>query len=441
MTTRDKGITLNNLPLAVNVCDRPYLADPTGVADSTAAFAAAIAAGPLVYIPPGTYKISSVALANGTRIVGAGQSAVTIQQSAAAQSPFTVTTSSGTGNWQGLEISKLTIKGAATPTAPAVQISCSGAGALWRCKFEYSAKDTYQAINVSSVGTNFFDNDILVTSEGTVTTAAYCQSGTYNRWVLFLTQCLNSIALDHGGVDDVIYCVADGQIKDSGLNTTIYGKVEYLYGTNLSAGEACISLTGTNQTLISPTVNLPSGSASKCSFGIKPSNGTTVINPYFLSDTVILANPFNVNAGFYWTLIGGQSNCTNKLETTYDGTSDTKSLRRVAMIGDVSQLSARGNTHGGKVIQYKSSAVNFAVDLDPNTDVLICDLSAVIANGQINMIYGLQDGRVITVTATNTITAINWVSGANVTQLPATLAAGARVSFVYNASLNKFFLV
>jgi len=45
-------------------------ADPTGVADSTAAFTAAIATGRAVYVPVGDYKVSNVEVVNGTRIIG-----------------------------------------------------------------------------------------------------------------------------------------------------------------------------------------------------------------------------------------------------------------------------------------------------------------------------------------------------------------------------------
>lgn len=72
----------------VNVTDSQWAggADPGGVLDSTAAFAAAItgAGAGTVYVPPGTYKISTgpLTLTAGTRITGAGASATTLTTSA-----------------------------------------------------------------------------------------------------------------------------------------------------------------------------------------------------------------------------------------------------------------------------------------------------------------------------------------------------------------------
>lgn len=75
-------------------------ADPTGVADSTAAFTTALAASRFVYVPAGTYLISQINITQaGTRLITAGLS-VTIQQKPNVQSQFVVTGSgSTTGNY------------------------------------------------------------------------------------------------------------------------------------------------------------------------------------------------------------------------------------------------------------------------------------------------------------------------------------------------------
>jgi hypothetical protein len=63
-TPADAATTSTNTPDWINVAASPYNADPTGAADSTTAFTSAIAAaatagGGVVYIPAGTYTISS----------------------------------------------------------------------------------------------------------------------------------------------------------------------------------------------------------------------------------------------------------------------------------------------------------------------------------------------------------------------------------------------
>ena len=47
-----------------------YGADPTGVADSTAAFAAALSGGATALVPPGTYRLNNLVVPTGSSIVG-----------------------------------------------------------------------------------------------------------------------------------------------------------------------------------------------------------------------------------------------------------------------------------------------------------------------------------------------------------------------------------
>lgn len=427
------------LDLPVSVVD--FGADPTGVADSTAAFTAAQTAHTQLYMPPGTYKLNGFALACVLR--GAGDLHTTITQGTNGTSAITVTSSTATGNLSAFEASGFTLHGSASPTVPAFQVTCSGSGALWRCRFDFTAKLTYQAFNVASSGTNFFDNDVTIRSEDTITTAVYQQSGTYNRYKLFLTNCANSIALDHGGVNDKIWIVSDGQIKDSGLGTIFeQATVESLYGTSLSAGESVIQLTGTAQTLRNPSVILPGTTSTKTTYAFKPGNGTIFDNPYI---TVVggtaLANPFDTNGGFLWTLRNGKSDCTNKLETIYDDSDNSHSLRYVTLEGDVSQYTAKGATQGGKVIQRSSPSAPFSLNILGSADAIILTPSGTIATGQLNIIYGLVDGRVFNLRTTQTITTLSFVSTADVTDLPVTLAAGGKITFIYDSTANKFYLI
>ena len=423
--------------MAVSVTD--FGADPTGTTDSTSAFTAANAASKSLYAPPGTYKLTNWQPTDATVLRGAGRQSTFIKQGVAGSPAILIANSV---NWKELEFTGFTLQGASSPTAAAFQVTPGASAALWRCVFDFSAQDTYQAFNVTSAGTNFFDNDVRIQSEGTTTTAVYQQSGTYNRYTLFLTNCANSIALDHGGINDTIWIVADGQIKDSGLNTTFVNPtVEYLYGTSLPVGEAVISMTGTNQVLINPTVILPLGSASKCSYAFKPSNLTSFINPYVTSIGTILANPFNVNAGFSWTLIGGQSNCTNKMESVYNDSDDVHSLRFVTMVGDVSQFTSQTTTHGGGVEQYAVPVNGGAVTVNGNTDTLIMEPAGSLPAGQtFYVVNGIVNGRKIVFSSTQAITTITWVMGTGgTTNLPTTLAANSSFTITYNAAQNKWY--
>ena len=67
------GTVAAKLQQVVSVTDAPYNADPTGATDSTAAFQAAEAASLYVYVPAGTYKLSStITLRPYGQIIGAG---------------------------------------------------------------------------------------------------------------------------------------------------------------------------------------------------------------------------------------------------------------------------------------------------------------------------------------------------------------------------------
>ena len=427
---------------SVSVLD--FGADSTGAVDATTAFTNANTASKCLILPPGTYKLTNWQPTNGTVLRGAGYTNTFITQGAAGSPAFFI--NNGNVSWQGLEFSGFTLNGATSPTVAAFQITPGASGAVWRSKFDFVCENTYQAFNITSVGTNFFDNEVNIRSEGTITTAIYIQSGTYNRYKLFLTQCGNSIALTHGGVDDTFYIVSDGQINSSGINTTfINPSVEDLYGTALAAGEAVISLTnGVNQVLINPTVILPTNaSVAKCTYAFKPSIGAVFQNPYVTSlGSTKLANPFAANAGFTWSIQGGRSDCTNKIETIYNDSDNVHCLRYVTMLGDVSQYTAQTQTHGGKVTQYLAPTVPFNATINGNTDVMIVEPSGTIANNTFFILTGIVDGRVITVTTTQILTAITWAAASGTTTLlPASMAANTRISFVYNLAQNKFYPV
>lgn len=74
-----------------NVLD--FGADKTGATDSAAAFTAALAASSVVYIPNGTYRLNStITLASGKILYGAGYDCVSINSYAAASPCFQTTT-------------------------------------------------------------------------------------------------------------------------------------------------------------------------------------------------------------------------------------------------------------------------------------------------------------------------------------------------------------
>ena len=79
-----------------NVLD--FGADPTGVADSTAAFNAAIASNRSIFIPNGTYTVSDVGVVDGLQVTGNSVRDVLLQVGTNGSGAFTYATAGvGTG--------------------------------------------------------------------------------------------------------------------------------------------------------------------------------------------------------------------------------------------------------------------------------------------------------------------------------------------------------
>ena len=394
------------------------------------------------------FLVNNFAILNGVRFVGSGRGVTFIKQGAAGNPAFYITVPGGT-NYARVELSGFTALGATSPTAPFCSLTANtGSGAIWQSRFDFNCQNVYQGLVCTSSGVNeIFDNYFNVTVEGAIASGVTVTNGIYNTFVLNLEN-VTGPALVHSGVYDVVDVVANGQIQISGLDSTFTRcTVEDIWGSALSAGSSAIQISGTGATLINPSVQFESlASSNKATYAFQPGANCTLINPFILNGgTAALANPIAPPLSNYtWTLIGGQSNCANKMETVYNeaGNSNILSLRYVTMIGDVSQLTAQGRPAGSLVRQYFAPvAGGNAVTLNGNTDILIIDSANTVTALQVNILTGLVDGRRITITTTTNIpSSINWVSTATTTQLPTSLAAGARVTFVYDATHNKFYL-
>ena len=98
----------------VNVLD--YGADPTGVADSSAAFQAALLAGATVYVPSGTYKanitIPTTATYGAKRIVGNGKTSTTLV-TVDASSPAVITVDATSAYMQHFQLEQIGLQSTA----------------------------------------------------------------------------------------------------------------------------------------------------------------------------------------------------------------------------------------------------------------------------------------------------------------------------------------
>jgi hypothetical protein len=181
-------------PLMVNVLDKG--ADPTGIADNTAAIQTAVAAlpstGGTVFFPAGTYKIASaVALSSANiRLVGAGK-ASTIQPSAAFSGTSIVTITAANCSIQDLTIAFANTSYASNPAVDGIQIT-GAANAL-----------------LQNVGINYI-NGWAVQSTAT--------AGVRNKWAkfdnVFSTLCakgmhIAGIAANNNAAHVIASCILD----------------------------------------------------------------------------------------------------------------------------------------------------------------------------------------------------------------------------------------
>ena len=426
----------------VNVLD--FGADPTGVVDATAAFTSAQGTGDVqVFIPPGTYKLNGLRILDGVSLVGAGKSAVRIDQAVAGTPAINCTSDASVGQLKNLELSGFTVYGATSATVAAVLVAAAGAFAIWNSTFEFSAKNTFRALEIqASAANNVFQSKFTVQSEGTTSTAVLANGGVYNLFDLFLTQCASFALVETGSFNcTYIRLVTDNCWTSSGQNTVFIGpSVEEIHSA-VAPSATVIGLSGFNQTLILPTVILNAANALKVTTVLAPFSGTNLINPRFLC---AVTNPFSGNS-LNWTLIGpGQSNCTNKVEVVYDGTLDTKNLRNITFVGDCATFTLQSVPHGGKNVQYLAPTGSFNFTALNNTDAVIFDFAGVIATANVNIGttgLALVNNQVLSFYSRGTLTALNLAcpAGANVALLPTTMAAGDKFSAVYFVTTNTWY--
>jgi hypothetical protein len=170
------GTVGNHLKRFICVTDAPYSATGDGTTDDTAAFTAAIAAvivagGGTLWIPAGTFKVTSaLTVASPMRFVGGGLGSIITTTSATAN-VFTVTS---TSNDPGVEFEGLYFKSTVTRSAGYYIESASANGTkVRRCRFE----GAYNGIGATGTpnfqGLVVEDNEIIGTlGSGVVISAA-----------------------------------------------------------------------------------------------------------------------------------------------------------------------------------------------------------------------------------------------------------------------------
>jgi hypothetical protein len=435
----------NKLQESVSVKDFGAIGD--GTTDDTTAFQNAQGNGSVqVIIPPGTYKLNGLRIKNGVRLVGQGKNVVTIIQSTTGTPAINCSSDITVGQLKNLELSGFTVIGAANASVTAVLVQALGVYAIWNSTFDYSASTTYRSLEIQGpTAANVFQCKFVLESNNTSNIAVLINGCVYSQFDLFLTTC-QTYALQDNSTDCVFTrLISDGAwTSNSQNNVYINPTIEEINATSV-ANATGISLTGFNQTLINPVINLSSASSSKLTYAIAPFYGTTIINPQFLCTTALL-NPFASSSSQRWTLIGsGRNQCANKMETVYNNSSANADLRKITMGGDVSQFCNNATVIAGKTTQYAALAtgayINYAIN--SQTDMMIFDQAgtSIFINVTIGYSgYVPSTGQTLEVFANAAITTLSWSAGStNVSLIPTTMTAGQTIRFVYENTSNKWY--
>lgn len=428
---------------AANILD--FGADPTGVADSTAAIQAAQQASKYVYCPPGEYSVAGLRIYDQVNLFGTGYENTFFRQRDPNQPAINCLSDATVGQLVSIRLENFGVLGHASATVAAVKIEALGVYAIYRSHFDMIISGTYQGLNMQAyTANNVFYCTFVMDVVGTQTTSVVLNGGVYNTYDFFIAAVGNGRMIEHNGFNNTfIRLVGEGQIACSGQNI-IYLNPSIERITANPPTPYGFDLTGFNQTLILPTIIMPAIDSARITHCISPFSDTLVINPRFLVDGTL--NPFNANAND-WTLQGpGQNSCVNKMETVYDGTDSSKDLRRVNIVGDVeSFMTSASGTYSGKTVQYLAPASGASINyrILNATDTMIFEPAGTVTLINVTLGYGattaLKNGQTLSIYTSQAITSLSWSSSSDVSLFPASMTAGQIVRFVYNKTANKWY--
>lgn len=426
--------------LYVSVKDYGAVGD--GVTDDTAAFTAAQAASTHVSVPSGSYVLDNFRMANKARFECEGYENTIIIQGSAGNPAINCTSDVTTGQISSAAFLNFKVVGHASPTVAAVLIQAVTPYAVWKSEFDFVGSLTYSPLEVQGIAANeIFECDIKVRSQDQLS-HVIVNGGTFNNYDMFLTNCNSGVSIVSTDQICNYDITSDGAMRFSGQNSVIRPTVEELSGTTLigTGNETAIWLQGFSQVLINPIVILTGASVAKATNAFTAFSDSTFINPRV---TAAITHPFEISS-FPFTIVGGASAATNKMEVIWLGASAADDLRNVTFTGDCSTYTDSVTTHGGKVPQHLAPTTNFNLKILNNTDAMLLEPTGTIAVGNINLPAAAvaRNGQTVSISSTQTVTTLNWAStGADISLVPATILANTTFSVVYRTSNTKWYLV
>ena len=430
-----------------NVLD--FGADPTGVADSTAAFIAAQVSHKCVYAPQGSYLLDGLRIQTGVTLVGDGYDATVFYQKTNDNPAINCLSDVTTGQLLSLNLSSFGVIGKTGATVAAVVVAAYGTYAVFKSNFDFTVNGGFRSLEVQGAdAANVFYCAFKVVGVNTTSTTVLINGSAYSTFEFFLSQNQSGVALDESaGTSQFIRVVTEGQLLLRGSGNIYHSPtVELIVGAALPAGSSVMQCTGSNQTLLSPYIVLDAASSAKATYALQPFTNTIFSKPRILA-TSALVNPFATAFEQKWSLIGpGQNSCPNKIESIYLDTNDAaKNLRTVSFIGDCSAF-VSGNLPGaGKVIQYLAPTTTFNFTVKNNTSAVIWEPTGTISACFLTLPQFPVNNQVLSFSSTQTVTTITvnttLPSGVNVSLVPTTITANTSFSIIYYDTNNKWYKI
>jgi len=415
----------------------------TSTYDATAEFTTAQTLAKDIYVPAGKYVLNGLRIQNNVRIRGAGLYSTHFVQKLAGTPAINCLSDITVGQLRSVELLDFNVIGAAGATVTAVYVGARGAYAVYESTFRYNTTNTYSALEQEgNDGANVFWCNFYVYSINTTGPAVYLHGGAYNTYELFLVTCYG-VAIDNYNSSSTFNKVAvEGVIRENGQKNTWHNPTVEALPNVVGTVTNIFYDNGFSNTWNKPATILYDVDVAKVTGEVfRTFVGTEVTDPQFLMPgTAKVANPFAASS-YAWSLYGpGRSECTNKIEVLWDGTDNSKNLRNITMAGVSSSLISTGQ-FGASVIQYLAPTVPVNVQVNPRTDVIVLEPTGTIAFINMSTLGAFTpvDGQVLTISSTQTITAINWFAGIDCTRCPTTLAANTSFSIIYRAANNAFY--
>jgi len=415
----------------------------TSTYDATAEFATAQTLAKDIYVPAGRYVLNGLRIQNNVRIRGAGLYSTHFVQKLAGTPAINCLSDITVGQLRSVELLDFNVIGAASATVAAVLVAAYGAYAVYESKFRFNAENTYSALEIQgNDGANVFMSEFFVYSVGTTGPAVLAHGGVYNKFDMFLVQC-QGYAIDSTQNSSYFERVAvEGPIRESGQNNTYQCPTIEHFPNFIGTMTNPFYDNGFNNTWFKPKLVASASDVAKVTSAcFRSFFGTTIEDPQFLfTSATKITNP--IEATPYKLVIQGpgRSECTNKIETLFDGTDSSKDIRNLTLIGLDASLTSRPQ-EGSKAIQYLAPAAPFNFPINVATEAVVWEPTGTLAFVNLSVLGGLSfaDGQVLSFSSTQTVTTINWFAGIDCTRCPATIAANTSFSIIYRAANNAFY--